>query len=406
MKIIKKVNKEKIEQLLKSSMPEAGFNLLKTINDPKLTEDLADLIQSVVRSKYFEEVSDQKEVDKGLEILNDLLPNLASLDMSCCYMKKVDISKFTNLTSLDLSYCDFLENVDGIDELKNLTSLDLKNSPLLTNLDVEKIKNLPNLDFDMDVVGLRDEIGLILPKVETGYFDEWYDTLDEFLDNDFDFQKGISEDGFFGKFILLLIDESDFYDQNYNFQGPVTARWRAGRGTPDEFKDASPYTVHRIDKETTGVLIVAKNRKYAQLFTSLFRIRKIHKSYLCICVGTLDKNKGTFIDELLYYEGSKRIKTKAITHFEVLDTNNNYSFLRLNPETGRKHQLRKQLLIHGCPILGDDKYRITDNHSKKNILMLHAHKINFSIAGLKYSFSAQLPITFKKTLKERYLKNF
>ncbi len=174
----------------------------------------------------------------------------------------------------------------------------------------------------------------------------------------------------------------------------------------EEFKDASPYTVHRIDKETTGVLIVAKNRKYAQLFTSLFRIRKIHKSYLCICVGTFDKNKGTFIDELLYYEGKKKIKTKAITHFEVLDSNNNYSFLKLNPETGRKHQLRKQLLIHGCPILGDDKYRITDNKSKKNILMLHAHKINFSIAGLKYSFSAQLPIIFKKSLKERYLKNF
>jgi len=228
----------KIKDILQSENCEAGFELLRTKNDPALNEALSDLIQSTVRSKYFEEVSDQKEVDKGLEILNDLLPNLASLDMSCCYMKKVDISKFTNLTSLDLSYCDFLENVDGIDELKNLTSLDLKNSPLLTNLDVEKIKNLPNLDFDMDVVGLRDEIGLILPKVETGYFDEWYDTLDEFLDNDFDFQKGISEDGYFGKFILLLIDESDFYDQNYNFQGPVTARWRAGRGTPDEFKDA------------------------------------------------------------------------------------------------------------------------------------------------------------------------
>jgi len=228
----------KIEQILQSENCEAGFELLRTKNDSALNEALSDLIQSTVISKYFEEVSDQKEVNKGLKILTDLLPNLTSLDLSCCYMEKIDISKFTNLTSLDLSYCDFLENVDGIDELKNLTSLDLKNSPLLTNLDVEKIKSLPNLDFDTDVVGLRDEIGLILPKVETGYFDEWYDTMDEFLDNDFDFQKGMSGDGYFGKFILLLIDESDFYDQNYNFQGPVTARWRAGRGTPDEFKDA------------------------------------------------------------------------------------------------------------------------------------------------------------------------
>ena len=174
-----------------------------------------------------------------------------------------------------------------------------------------------------------------------------------------------------------------------------------------EFINSSPYAVHRIDKETTGVLIVAKNRKYAQLFTSLFRIRKIHKTYLGIVRGELQKDKGTFIDELLYYEGEKKIKTKAITHFKVIDSNNNYSLLKLNPETGRKHQLRKQLLIHGCPILGDSKYRISDNHpSKKNSLMLHAYKVNFSIAETKYSYSAELPLGFKKVLREKYLKIF
>ena len=174
----------------------------------------------------------------------------------------------------------------------------------------------------------------------------------------------------------------------------------------DEFKDTYPYAVHRIDKETTGILIVAKNRKYAQLFTTLFRIRKIHKTYLCIVLGKLDKDKGTFIDELFYYERDKKINVKAITHFTVLDTNNNYSLLKLNPQTGRKHQLRKQLLIRGCPILGDDKYRISTNKAKKNTLMLHAYKINFSIAGTKYSFLAELPQSFKNTLKEKYLRTF
>jgi len=173
-----------------------------------------------------------------------------------------------------------------------------------------------------------------------------------------------------------------------------------------EFEGMSPYTVHRIDKETTGVLIVAKNRKYAQLFTSLFRIRKIHKTYLGIAVGELQKNKGTFIDELFHYEGEKKVKTKAITHFTVLDSNNNYSLLKLNPETGRKHQLRKQLLIHGCPILGDSKYRMTSHPVKKNTLMLHAYKINFSIAGTRYNFVAETPPSFKKILKEKYLKTF
>ena len=174
-----------------------------------------------------------------------------------------------------------------------------------------------------------------------------------------------------------------------------------------EFEGSSPYTVHRIDKETTGVLIVAKNRKYAQLFTSLFRIRKIHKTYLGIVVGELQKNKGTFIDELFYYEKEKKVRAKAITHFNVIDYNSNYTLLKLNPETGRKHQLRKQLLLRGFPILGDSKYRLSLNYpSKKSILMLHAYKINFSIAGVKYNFSAEPPLAFKNILKEKYLKIF
>ena len=174
-----------------------------------------------------------------------------------------------------------------------------------------------------------------------------------------------------------------------------------------EFSNSTPYPVHRIDKETTGVLIVAKNRKYAQLFTSLFRIRKIHKTYLGVVLGELKKKKGTFIDQLFHYEGKKKIETKAITHFKVIDFNNNYSLLKLFPETGRKHQLRKQLLIHGHPILGDSKYRISDNRSnKKNPFMLHAQKINFSIAEIKYNYLAEPPLVFKKILKEKYLEIF
>ena len=173
----------------------------------------------------------------------------------------------------------------------------------------------------------------------------------------------------------------------------------------NEFKNATPFPVHRIDKDTTGILIVAKNRKYAQLFTSLFRIRKIHKTYLGIVMGELNKKKGTLIDELIYYEGDNKVKAKAITHYTVLDSNNNYSLLKLNPETGRKHQLRRQLLLHGHPILGDTKYRISTNKkSKSSNLMLHAYKINFSISNLKYNFSAEPPKKFLDLLNEKYLK--
>ncbi|MDC6465740.1 RluA family pseudouridine synthase [Pelagibacteraceae bacterium] len=175
----------------------------------------------------------------------------------------------------------------------------------------------------------------------------------------------------------------------------------------DEFKGFIPYTVHRIDKETTGILIVAKNRKFAQLFTALFRIRKIHKTYLGVTIGELNKTKGTLEDILFHYEGEKKVKSKAITHYKVIDSNNNYSLLLLNPQTGRKHQIRKQLLIHGNPILGDSKYRITENKRKvKSSLMLHAYKINFSINNVKYNFLANPPDYFMNILKEKYLKSF
>ena len=119
----------------------------------------------------------------------------------------------------------------------------------------------------------------------------------------------------------------------------------------------------------------------------------------------MKKKSGTFNDYLYYYEGKKEVKTKAITHFKVLDSNNNYTLLKLNPETGRKHQIRKQLYLHGYPILGDSKYRISDNKFRKNNnLMLHAYKINFSINNVKYKFVAKPSDDFNIVLKEKYLK--
>ena len=173
----------------------------------------------------------------------------------------------------------------------------------------------------------------------------------------------------------------------------------------EEFYGSKPYAVHRIDKETTGILIVAKNRKYAQLFTSLFRIRKIHKIYIGLVLGEMKNKSGTLKDELTYYDGNKMYKSIAITDYVVLDSNNNYSLVELHPKTGRKHQLRKQLLIHGNPILGDSKYRFSQSKiGKKSTLMLHAYKIYFSISEKKYNFTAELPSNFNQTIKEKYLK--
>ena len=73
------------------------------------------------------------------------------------------------------------------------------------------------------------------------------------------------------------------------------------------FQGTKPYSVHRLDKDTSGIFIIAKNRETAKLFTSLFRLRKIHKTYIAICYGELDKDKGIFNQDLTRYDGKKKI---------------------------------------------------------------------------------------------------
>jgi Pseudouridylate synthases, 23S RNA-specific len=116
------------------------------------------------------------------------------------------------------------------------------------------------------------------------------------------------------------------------------------------FLDSKPYIVHRLDKETSGVMIVAKNREYAQLFTSLFRIRKIHKTYLAITQGRVNKDIKILRDELTFYENNKKVIQKAISYLKIIRSNDKNSFLELKPITGRKHQLRKTLYNIGHPI--------------------------------------------------------
>ena len=167
------------------------------------------------------------------------------------------------------------------------------------------------------------------------------------------------------------------------------------------FKHSKPYIVHRIDKETSGILIIAKNREYAQLFTSLFRIRKIHKTYLAIVYGKVNKSIRMMRDDLVYYENNKKITLKAISNLKIIKSNENYSYLELNPITGRKHQLRKQLLNIGCPIIGDDKYFL-NNRKKIKIknIMLHAYKIKFMINNVQYNFKARYNNSYENFIKK------
>jgi len=170
------------------------------------------------------------------------------------------------------------------------------------------------------------------------------------------------------------------------------------------FKDTKPFSVHRLDKDTSGVFLIAKNRETAQLLTSLFRLRKVHKTYLAICHGELDKDSGEWTSDLVRYDNGKKIVENAKTTFKVIDKNSNSTLVEMKPITGRKHQLRKQLFEIGHSIYGDQKYRSINSEKGLNKnLMLHSYQIKFMINDKKYTYTALLPDYFKKLLTTKRL---
>ena len=174
------------------------------------------------------------------------------------------------------------------------------------------------------------------------------------------------------------------------------------------FENSKPFIVHRLDKETSGILIVAKTREYAQLFTSLFRIRKIHKIYLAVVYGEVPKEIKILEDDLVLYEKEKKIVQKATSYIKILKNSSEYSLLELRPITGRKHQLRKQLYNIGNSIIGDDKYYVKRGKDviKSKNLMLHAYEIKFMINNVKYNFRAAFNKEFKDFIVKKNLNIF
>ena len=247
-------------------------------------------------------------------------------------------------------------------------------------------------------------------RLQTGDIIEIYD-ISRFKENDKDKKvKYIPKKKELNKYEDYVIENNDnFIVINKPAGIPVQSGTKSFKNITDVlknskyFQDSKPYIVHRIDKETSGILIVAKNRKFAQLFTTLFRIRKIHKTYLALVYGKINKSVKIMRDELIYFENKKKIIQKAISNIKIIKSNDELSYLELNPITGRKHQLRKQLLNLGNPILGDDKYFLMNFRKiKTRNLMLHAYKIKFMINNVQYNFKAKYNNYFEQLLKEKF----
>ncbi|WP_231109781.1 RluA family pseudouridine synthase [Thermosipho melanesiensis] len=170
-----------------------------------------------------------------------------------------------------------------------------------------------------------------------------------------------------------------------------------------------PGIVHRLDKDTSGVIVVAKNDKAHQSLSMQFKERKTEKTYIAIVSGEVKKNYGT-IDVPLGRNPVVRTKIapvdwgkNAITYFKVIKRFKNATLLLAFPKTGRTHQIRVHMKYIGHPLLGDELY----GRGKKDEIfgvkrqMLHALKLSFyhPSTNEKMIFVAPLPEDFKQVIR-------
>lgn len=174
----------------------------------------------------------------------------------------------------------------------------------------------------------------------------------------------------------------------------------------DFFKRYSTYAldtnragiVHRLDRDTSGVIIGARNNETANLLKKQFAKRLTKKTYIAITTG-IPKLEKARIDLPIARNPKKPATFKvssngkvAITDYKVLKTNENYALIELMPKTGRTHQLRVHLNYINCPILGDKIY----GTKKADRMYLHAEKLEITIPNKgRMSFEAKLPKEFK-----------
>ncbi len=168
-----------------------------------------------------------------------------------------------------------------------------------------------------------------------------------------------------------------------------------------------PGIVHRLDKETSGILIVARNNISFDNLTNMFKSRDIHKEYICLVKGILNPVEGT-IDSPISRHPKLKIKQaivkngkEALTKYKTIKNINDFSLLKIQIFTGRMHQIRVHLSSIGHPVLGDSLYG-----SKNKILIkrhfLHANKIIFAhpINNNLMKFQIDLPKDLKTILNK------
>jgi len=167
------------------------------------------------------------------------------------------------------------------------------------------------------------------------------------------------------------------------------------------------HLVNRLDRDTSGLLIVAKHRYVHHLFSKEQRHHNIHRTYRALVHGVLPGDNGT-INEPIGRKNESIIEREvrpdgqhAVTHYEVLERFNDYTYVQLKLETGRTHQIRVHLSHLGHPLLGDELYGGRRDAIERQAL--HSYELNFyhPILQKAFSFTAEIPEDMRRLVPIR-----
>jgi 23S rRNA pseudouridine1911/1915/1917 synthase len=192
----------------------------------------------------------------------------------------------------------------------------------------------------------------------------------------------------------------------------LLARFPEVENVNDNSKGSSlrPGIVHRLDQDTSGVMVVARNQESFDEFKKLFQNREITKKYTALVLGKLKNKKGVIEKPIAKASSYKKqiianLKTKtkirpAVTEYKVIKEFSDFSLIEAMPKTGRTHQIRVHMFSIGNPVAGDKKYTL-QNRPKADLpdrQLLHAKELRFELFGKKYAFSAPMPDDFRAFL--------
>ena len=162
-----------------------------------------------------------------------------------------------------------------------------------------------------------------------------------------------------------------------------------------------PGIVHRLDKDTSGIMVVPRTAYAHALFGELFRTRQVKKTYLAIAQGHPPRtgsieygiDRHPSLGKMIHtYAGGRQ----ALTHYMVEEYLPQHSLLKVSPVTGRTHQIRVHCAAIGHPLLGDELYGKKSKIIRRQAL--HAYELRFTFEGREYSFVAEPPADFCETL--------